>query len=214
MKTKLFGWWRLGWRVLTEVPGWPNAPVWPRMQRAMPVLVPCTAMVLLLDWNLLIQLPKAADQKSALAPLRVLATEVEDLMLASSDQQARELAEQARQASEHLVGSAAEVPALLLEMKKDALAAGWEATFVASDPLGTPSSDKARVEFLPVRAKLVPVAGNTDVFGSFLGLTQRISLAPKRIDLVRLAIRADERHWQHVELGLRVVYPGQHEKTP
>ena len=214
MKTKIFGWCRVGWRVLTEVPGWPDAPVWPRMQRAMPVLVPCTAMVLLLDWNLLVQAPKLADQSLALAPLRALETEVENLMLGSSDQQAQEMGAQAVAAAQLLVSSPTEVPALLQLMKKDAFASGWDATFISSDPLAGSSADESLVGYIPVRAKLAPITGNSDVFGSFLRVMETISQGPKRIDLIRLAIRADERHWQHVEMNLRVVYPCHHEKTP
>jgi len=99
-------------------------------------------------------------------------------------------------------------------MKQDAAARGWDAAFVASDPAAHPPLPGAVINYLPVRAKLVPLAKNEDVFGSFVGLLESFSQSPKRIDLIRLAIRADEHRWQLVELNLRVVYPTHHEKTP
>lgn len=214
MKTKLIAWCKTGWRVLTEVPGWPDAPVWMRMQRAMPVLIPCTAMVLMLDWNLLVQAPKISDQRSALAPLIALETEVTGLRLSSSVHLAHEMEERAATASRLMLSSPSEAPSLLQEMKKDAAVRGWDAAFIASDPAAHPPLPGAVINYLPVRAKLVPLAKNQDVFGSFVGLLESISQSPKRIDLIRLAIRADEHRWQLVELNLRVVYPTYREKTP
>jgi hypothetical protein len=206
LKTKLFGWLRMGWRVLTEVPGWPDAPVSMQLRRAMPVLLPCAGMVLLLDWNLLFHAPRVRDQQAALQPLLNLEAEISTLRLASSEQQLSETAERATVASQLLLTSTSEVPSFLETLKKDAADGGWNVTFVTSDPAHNVPAEGAVVGYVPVRAKLVPQPANEEVFATFLGLMDRISRSEKRIDLIRLAVRADEHRWQQAELTFRLCY--------
>lgn len=214
MKTRLFGWIRTGWRILTEVPGWPDAPAWVRMRRAMPVVFPCMAMVLVLDWNLLYHTPRAREQHSALQPLIALQDEIAALKLTGSAQQAAELADRAAEASRLLLDSPADLAGLLGTLKKEAADRGWETSFVAADPETSPAAPRAVVGYLPVRAKLMPQATNADAFGSFMDLMNRFSAMGKRIDLIRLGVRADEHRWHVVELNLRVGYPLSNAKTP
>ena len=205
MKTKFFAWFRTGWRVLTEVPGWPDAPVWMRMQRAMPVLIPCTAMVLLLDWNLLFLAPAVREQELALSPLVALEKEVTFLRLSGSDDQLAQFSERAKKAHDLVLNGAAALPGYLDELKAAAQAAGWNTQFVIGDTeTNTPASSDL-IHFLPVRAKLNPLATNEDVFASFVSLVEGFSSARKRIDLIRLSIRADDQRWQSVELNLRCI---------
>lgn len=214
MKTKLFGWIRTGWRILTEVPGWPDAPAWVRMRRAMPVVFPCMALVLLLDWNLLYHAPRAREQRLALQPLLALQDEIAALKLMGSAQQAAELADRAAEASRLLLDSPADLASLLATLKKEATDRGWEASFVPTDPENSRPAPQAAVGFLPVRAKLVPQPANADAFGSFMDLMNRFSAMGKRIDLIRLGVRADEHRWHVVDLNLRVGYPLSNAKTP
>ena len=213
MKTKTSAWIRAGWRALTEVPGWPDAPVWPRMQRAMPVLIPCTGMVMLLDWGLLFQAPAIREQQLALAPLVSLERDVSVLRLSGSESQLSEVTNRAAIARELALDTAAALPNLLREFKNQAATAGWDAQFVAADIESEVPKPGALVGYLPVRAKLTPVSSNPDVFGSFVGLIEGISSSKKRIDLIRLSVRADEHRWQVVELNLRCVYPLNNAKT-
>jgi len=39
------------WRVLSEVPGWPDAPVGIRLRRAAPILVAVVGMIVLVGWK-------------------------------------------------------------------------------------------------------------------------------------------------------------------
>ena len=207
MKIKLMAWLRTSRRILTEVPGWPDAPVGMQLRRAMPVLVPCAAMVLLLDWQLLVHAPRVREQRTALAPLVALETEVETLKIACSGQQVEELAAGAALASRLLIDAPAALPDFLAALKTNAAGHGWEANFVAADVGGSVPFDGAVVGYLPVRAKMVPLPGNADVFGSFVELMARFSGSEKRIDLIRLSVRADEDRWQLVELNFRLAYP-------
>ena len=214
MKTRLSGWIRTGWRVLTEVPGWPDAPAWVRMRRAMPVVFPCMAMVLLLDWNIIYHAPRVHDQHAALQPLLDLQEEIAALNLMGSAQQKTELADRAAEASRLLLDSPAELPGLLRTLKKEAADRGWDASFVASDPASSPAGMHPQVGYLPVRAKMVPQATNEEAFNSFLAVMNRFSSLGKRIDLIRLSVRADEHRWHLVELNFRVGYPLLNAKTP
>lgn len=214
MKTKILGWLKTGWRILTEVPGWPDAPAWVRMRRAMPVVLPCMLMVLLLDWNILYQGPRVREQNAVLKPLQGAEDESSSLRLICAEQTMSEVALKADEAAAQLIATPEELPTLLRTLKKDASDQGWEATFTASDAGNNPPPANAMVGYLPVRAKLAPKPENAEPFTSFSALMNRFSATGKRIDLIRLAVRADERRWHLVELNFRVGYPLFHAKTP
>lgn len=207
MKTKLFDWVRTSWRILTEVPGWADAPVSMRLRRAMPVVLPCTAMVLLLDWTVLYHGPRVREQQAVLQPLIDLESEIAMLRLSCPEQQIKELSDRAAMATQLLLDSPAQLPDFLRGLKTDAAARGWDANFIPSDPAANAPAPGAVVGYLPVRAKLVPLPGNSDVFNSYLGLMDHFSSSGKRIDLIRLAVRADEHRWHLVEINFRLAYP-------
>lgn len=207
MKTKLMGWIRTARRILTEVPGWPDAPLSMQLRRAMPVLIPCGAMVLILDWHLLVHAPRAREQSRALQPLLALQTEVETLRINCAEPRVAEFADRAAAASRLLLPSPRALPEFLATLKQDAALKGWDAQFVAADPGAmVPGADDV-VGYLPFRGKLVPLATNPSVYASFLDLLERYSGSERRIDLVRLSVRADEQRWQRVEMNFRVAYP-------
>jgi hypothetical protein len=214
LKTKISGWLKTGWRILTEVPGWPDAPPWVRMRGAMPVVLPCMLMVLLLDWNIIYHGPRVQDQNSVLGPLQAAEDESSSLRLVCADQTMSQVARNAEQAAAQLIATPDELPALLRTMKQMASDQGWEATFTAADPGTTTSAQGAMVGYLPVRAKMTPRPDNADRFTSFNAFMDRFSGTGKRIDLIRLAVRADERRWHLVELNFRVGYPLVHAKIP
>ena len=214
MKTKFKEWLGTYLLVLTEVPGWPDAPVSARARRALPVLIPCVGMLLLLGWNLAVQAPRVRAQQVALRPLVSLESEISTLRLAFSEQQVREVAERAAGASRLLLDSAAELPEFLRALKQEAAGRGWDAGFFAADAPDITPLEGMLITYLPVRGKLVPVSGNPDAFASLLGLLERFSSSGKRIDLIRLAIRADERRWHLVEMNFHLACAVTNEKTP
>jgi hypothetical protein len=207
LKTKIKEWLRTYGSALTEVPGWPDAPVSARVRRAMPVMIPCLGMLLILIWTLAIHAPRVRAQHAALQPLLILESSISKLRLAFSEQQAAEIAERAAGASQLLLESPAEVPTFLRSLKKEAADRGWDANFFVADSTEDPPAQDAVIGYLPVRAKLTPNPGKTDPFPSLLALLERLSTSGKRIDLVRLAVRADEHRWHLVEINFRLAYP-------
>jgi hypothetical protein len=214
LKAKLIAKVRSAWLVLTEVPGWPDAPAWARFRRAMPVLFPCVVMAGLIAWNFAVHAPRVEAERAELQPLIALEDEISALQLACSEQQAAELVERAETASRLLIDSPQDLSVLLRSLKKEAADRGWEGNFVASESAAEPAAEGAQVSYLPVRVRLTPVAGHTEPYPALMALLERLSSSGKRIDLMRMAIRADEQRWQTVELNLRLVRPAVHEKTP
>jgi hypothetical protein len=202
------------WLLLTEVPGWSDAPLSVRLRRTVPVVVPCTGIAVLLTWNLAWHTPQVDLQRAAHAPLLALEAEIESLQLASSEQQTIELTAQAEQVSRQLLQTPQELAPFLRTLKKEATDRGWEASFHPGELLVEAMEPGVSIAYQPVRVKLAPAAGHAEAYASLLALLERFSTAGKRIDLMRLAIRADENRWQTVEANLRLAYPILHAKTP
>lgn len=206
---------RLGhnvWILLTEVPGWSDAPLAVRLRRTVPIVLPCAGIAALLAWNLAWQAPQIRAQREAHAPLLALEAEIESLQLGCSEQQTVELTDRADQASRLLLPTPAELAPFLRTLKKEAADRGWDASFHPGEPTTETTGNDARISYQPVRVKLTPAAGRTEVYASLLSLLERFSTSGKRIDLMRLVIRADENRWQSVEANLRLAYPFSHEK--
>lgn len=218
MKIKVPKFLRPAWLLLTEVPGWPDAPKGIRLRRALPLAVPAAALLLVLLWTVAFRSPQIAAQRASVQPLRDLEAEIETLRLSCSDQQAGELAVQAAEADSRLVASPAEVTAILADLRKKAVERGWDATFHAADASTEPAAEDAQVAFLSAKGRLSPssgpLSGDMTRFSSLLALLEEFSVATKRIDLTRLAIRADEQGRYAVEVNLRLACRVVHEKTP
>ena len=213
MKNKLRPFLRSAWLLLTEVPGWSDAPLAVRLRRTVPIVLPCAGIAAVLTWNFAWQAPQIRAQREAHAPLLALEAEIASLQLASSEQQAVELAGQAEQAAHLLLSTPAELAPLLRGLKKEATDRGWDASFHPGEPVTETTGTVARISYQPVRVKLTRTAGPTETYVSLLALLERFSTSGKRIDLMRLAIRADENRWQSVEANLRLACLPLHEKT-
>jgi hypothetical protein len=203
-----------GWLILTEVPGWPDAPGWARLRRALPVILPCLGMLVLAVWNFGFHLPQVRVELDAVRPLVALEDEIAVLQLASSEQQVAELAERAGVASRLLFQSREEVTGFLSSLKNEAADRGFDAQFIRTEGSGEPPAADALITYVPVRGKLVPFQANADPFSTLLALLDRFATSGRRIDLMRLTVRADEQKWQAVEMNFRLVSPVVHEKTP
>jgi hypothetical protein len=213
LKTKLKNFGLASWHLLTEVPGWPDAPRWMRWRRALPIIIPCAAILLLVIWNATFRDPHIRAERAVHQPLFSLEEEIATLRLNCSEQHAAELATKSAAVADLLLGSPAELGPLLQTFKKEAVSRNWEGNFQAGDASAeTPDAD-AQVIFLPVRGKLASPAGNPGSFPALLALLERYSSTGKRIDLTRLAIRADEQGRYAVELNLRLACRRPHEKT-
>jgi hypothetical protein len=213
LKTKLISFGHACWQLFTEVPGWPDAPRWMRVRRVLPLIIPCTAMLLLAGWNLAVWEPHIRAERAAHQPLMALEEEIATLRLSCSQQQAEELAARSAGVAKLLLGGPAELGPLFLNWKKEAMDRHWESAFQAGDASAEAPAADAQVFFLPVRGKLTSPAGNPGAYSALIALLERFSSAEKRIDLTRLAIRADEQGRYAVELNLRLACPRNHEKT-
>ena len=213
MKTKLINSAQLCWHLLTDVPGWPDAPQWMRWRRASPLLIPCVVILLLALWHVAIRDPRIRAERATQQPLLSVEEEIAGLRMACSEQQAVELAARSAVATQLLLASPKELGPILHELKKEATDRHWEASFQASDTSAeTPAAD-AQVDYLPVRAKLSAASAQAGACAELIALLERYSSTGKRIDLTRLTIRADEQGRYAVELNLRLACQRTHEKT-
>lgn len=202
------------WLMLTEVPGWPDAPLWARVRRASPVLLPCLMLLLVGGWQIVFKVPQIRAERAALAPLIALENEIASLQLACSDQDAAALAERSAEVSRLLLASSDDVRSFLKILKKEAVERGFDASFVSSDEEPAAAGEEAAIVYVPVRGKLVPAETNTEPFPALLAWLERAGALGKRIDLMRLSIRADDKTWQAVEMNLRLIAPPPNEKIP
>jgi hypothetical protein len=192
------------WQILTEVPGWPDAPRQLRLRRLLPIAIPVVAMLLLCLWNLVWAHPHIQSVRTTYQPLLALEQEVADLRLGGSDDKAAEAAARAAEASRMLLPEPKQIGTLLNEFTRTALASGWEATFQALPAPAASHSADMPVSFATVRAKLVPSASNPQAFASLLTYLTQFSPPNRSVDLTRLSVRADEQGRQTAEVFLRV----------
>ena len=213
MKTRFFDVFVKIWLVLSEVPGWPDAPLTVRLRRVAPILVALTGVLVLVGWKHGWQGPAERAIRASHAPLVALDDEINSLRLVCSDQQAMDVAAQAEAATAVLLDSPDDVPALLREVREKLRAQGWDAVFQAFDTVTDLPATNGEVQFVAARAELVPLAGNPAPFQTLLGVFDQISAANERIDLTRLGVRADEPGKLRVEMNFRIACRVPHEKA-
>lgn len=215
MKNKILSFAKSTWSLLTEVPGWPDAPVRARVMRALPITLPVLGVMAILGWKAAVLQPRWEHDRAEAEPLDQLESEVAALKITASDQQVAQLAQQAEAAAKLLWDNPDRLPDLYRLYRTAAQQAGWDATFQAlsntDEPNATPS---APVRFQPIRVKLKPEAGNNSPLPTLLAALEGFSAVGKRIDLTSLSIRADDLHWQSVEVHLRLACSVPHAKTP
>jgi hypothetical protein len=204
----------VGWSLLTEIPGWPDAPTSLRVRRALPIVAPFFALVVLVGWTQFIREPRMRAEQEADRPVLALEEEVSSLRLRCSDQQARELMATTTEASLLLIEEP-ELRSILRSLKQHAADRGWNATFQTADRSTEPAPEGSQILYLPARGKLAAKANSPQVFSNFLAFIEQLNASPKRIDLTRLAIRADEQGGYTSEISFRMVSRASaHEKTP
>ena len=192
------------WQILSEVPGWPDAPRQLRLRRLLPIFIPVAAMILLFLWNQVWTHPRIQSVRTAYQPLLVLEQEVADLSLGGSDDKAAEATARAAEAGRMLLPEPKQIGPVLNEFTRTALASGWEATFQALPAPAASHSADTPLYFITARGKLVPSAGNAQAFASLLAFLGQFSPPNRSVDLTRLSIRADEQGRQTAEVFLRV----------
>jgi hypothetical protein len=213
LKTEFFRVFASVWLVLSEVPGWPDAPVSVRLRRAAPILVALAGILGLAAWKFGWRGPAMDAARVVHSSVIVLDEEVQSLAMECSDVQATEAAEQARLAADSMLASDEEATAHLRVLRDQIRAAGWEAVFQAYDAAIATEAKTEGLEFVSARGRLTPMAGNAAPFAALLGVFDQISGGNKRIDLIRLGIRADEPGKLEVEINLRIACRPAHEKA-
>ena len=214
MKTKLIHFGLQCWQLLTEVPGWPDAPRWMRWRRALPLVFPCVVMALLATWQSAVRDPHILAERAAHQPLSSLEEEVTSLQANCTEEHAMDMLAKSTEARKSLLNEPAELGPILKTLKKEAISRQWEANFQAGDASLENTAADAQVKYLPVRGKLSSTSANTGPFVTLLALIEGYSTTGKRIDLTRLAIRADEQGRYAVEMNLRLVCRHTNESTP
>ena len=214
MKTKVVNFGLACWQMLTEVPGWPDAPRGVRLRRALPIVIPCTAILLLLLWNKAVRDPRIEQERALHQTLVAQEKELDALRVDVSDQQAAELSARAALAEKQILRGAQDLPPILENLKKMANSRRWEGNFQASDLSTEAKAETAQLNFYAVRAKLSSAPGNPEAFSALIALLDEFSASEKRIDLTRLSIRADEQGRYTSELNLRLVGWNLDAKTP
>jgi hypothetical protein len=213
LKTRFLSFFTRIWLVLSEVPGWPDAPLTVRLRRIAPILVALIGVVAIVAWERGWRDPERHRIRASHSPLVGLDEEINQLRLVCSDQQAAESATEAEAAAAILLDSPDEVEAMLRDLRDRIRAQGWEAVFQAYDATTDVPETAGAVQFVVARASLTPVEGKPAAFQSLLGVFDQISAAHKRIDLTRLGVRADEPGKLEVELNLRIACRVPHEEA-
>jgi hypothetical protein len=198
------------WQVLTEVPGWPDAPVSARVRRALPVVLPLIALFVLAVWRWNSLEAQLQAYRAETRPLLALENEVFRLENSVSPEAVAELNERAVVASRLLVKTPEEITALMTGLKNEAEARGFDATWTVGE---SEENEDGVVTFTPVRGKLTAKPNIADPFNGLLAMLDRLQAAGKRIDLMRLSVRVDEQKWRPVEVNLRLAQPKEHEKA-
>jgi len=214
LKNSLQNFARVCWRILTEVPGWPDAPRNLRIRRLFPIVMPVAALMLYFLWNLVWVHPRIQRVRTAHQPILALDQEVADLQLSGSDLHASKTATRAAEVGRTLLTEPSQLVPALEKLKATAHEHGWEATFHSIPGSTPPLPPEAQVSFVMARGKLVAAAGNTHPFPSLLTCLEQFSMSDPWIDLMRLALRADEQGQPTVEVYLRAGCRASHEKTP
>ena len=212
MKTSLRALLQSAWLLLTAVPDWPDAPAWARLMRALPILLPVAAMLALTGWKLGVRDPRLRAETSAVRPLLQLENQISTLRLNCSDQQARDLAERSEEMTRVLLPDPAKLNVAVETAQAIARQQHWEGSFQTGSGVDAPA-EGAATAFCRIRARFDPAADNAERFPTLVRMLDALSQGKPRIDLTRLAIRADEEGRYSVEALLRLQYRVSHEKA-
>lgn len=203
------------WQALSEVPGWPDAPIGVRLRRIWPLALPLAACAALVVWTEFVREPLRRSARAAVAELILIEEQIEQLRQTFSDQSAADVIAQATAAQTLLLASPADLQERLQAFAVQARAAEWSATFqtygLADDEAAGAAA--AYLAFAPARVHLVPGSENADRFNSLIATLTSLAAMPGRIEITRVAIRADPSGVPLVEVNLRAACRSTHEKT-
>jgi hypothetical protein len=195
---------RHAWHALTEIPGWPDAPLRVRFARFFPILVPCLGLIALTAWRVLVHDAEVRTTRDRYTSLLDLEQQVESLSLACSEQEAVELRENARRALQLFAQQPDDIRSGLAEFTKQCRAFGWEGSFQSFDIAADEGAGEGELHFVPVLGKLTPAAARSDNFLNLVRITELVFNNQARMDLTRLQIHADGSGSPTAEMGIRI----------
>jgi hypothetical protein len=201
--TAIPSWPARAWALATEVPGRPAASRAARAGRAVPLLVPLLALVLLAGWKWGVQDTRLRAVRAANQPFLNLEREVAALESHRSPAGPEEAGRAAALRAALPRDRAGLVPALV-PWRAQAATRGWEAAF--GPPVDPPGEPGAPLASASVRGSFHPSTGNLHSWSTLLALLGDFSAPNSRIGVTRLAIRADEQGRYSVEMRLNLPY--------
>lgn len=192
------------WQAISEVPGWPDAPLRLRLRRMWPLVIPVVACAALAAWTWGMREPHRDEVRARHVGVLALEEEVAQLQQACSDQVAAELAAQADAARERLLGSPDDIQARLDLIVSRARSSGWKATaqVYGGSEVDAEAASRA-VTYIPARLRLEPRAGNPNAFNALMALLRSIVADEARFEITLLAIRAEQPGVLVTEVNLR-----------
>lgn len=191
------------WRVVSEVPGWPDAPLRARIGRILPIAVPCFLAIGAAVWIWSVRGHERKQLQADHFEWLALENDVAELSLTWSEQAVHEYAALAEKAAQRLAGSAEEVRADIELIRGAIRTAGWDASFQIYEPVWESEVAKGLIMFTPAMVRLQPLPETTAKFRSLLTALETVTTFEKRIDVTRLAVRLNDRDIPEVELNLR-----------
>lgn len=180
-----------------------------RLIALLPVLVPLVGVAWLTGWDQLWRQPRRDAVRAFHAPAVAAEQAVAQLRLAYSDQQAAALKARAAELSPEVSSQpGGHLSAQLAELERAASERGWTARFEAVVIAPTDETAPGRAEppllgHTTARGRLTPDRENPQRLASLLELLESLSEFRPRIDLIQIAISADEHGWQGVDVHLR-----------
>jgi hypothetical protein len=170
-------------------------------------------MLVLVGWKAAVSDPHLLAERAENRPLLLLESQVAALRLNCSEQEAHDLAAQASELSHSLIAGPGELPTVIHSLQAFTVERHWESDFHAIDGGVEAPGEGTQVALIRLTGKLTPTSGNTQPFSTLMMLLDGLSKEQPRIDLTKLAVRADEQGRYSVETHFRLGYPVSHEKA-
>lgn len=203
------------WQALSEVPGWPDAPLTARLRRLLPLAVPVIASLAILAWTHLLREPHRQTVRAAQSELLSLEEEIVVLRQDCSEQLAAETVARAASARAQLLDSPAALTPRLEALAIQTRQLGWE---MATQVYGVVEEDGASglslMAHVPGRVNLTPRPDNTDPFNSLITALDRLTGPAGLLEITRVSIRADVPGVALAEVNIRAACRPVHEEAP
>ncbi|RME68799.1 MAG: hypothetical protein D6781_10045 [Verrucomicrobia bacterium] len=204
MKTKLHRCLRSFWELVSEVPGWPNAPTSRRIRRTLPVALPFIGILGVFAAQALVIEPARDQVRLQYDELRFLDSEIVRLRESCATGEADAVFARARDERARLFAAPEAIEPWLDTLAPTIRDLGWRASFHAYDSTLNETDPGAAIAYTPALGKLQALPDNPNRVVTLSHALEKITQSNKRIDLTRLVVRADIQGRPQVEINLRI----------